>query len=310
MQVHQFYANSGGHLGGMDATNGDDYLLEVREALNDNKVPDANRRGIITNRSETKLLSQDKFTTADKIGDNGTTLRSASLGQLYGFDLVRAFNQPYVAGGLTTVNGAVNLAAGYDVGAVTMVVDGLSAAITAGTFFTVVGDDTPQLVVSTVGGATPTSITFTPGLKHAVADNAVVKLQPKGAVNFAAGYATKYAKSIAFDGVSWTPRVGQAVTFGTDYTRVYGIIELEDSTHLILDRPLEAGIADNDAINFGPAGAYNFFFQREALALVNRPLAQPMAGTGARSAVVNYGGVSMRVVFTYDGNKQGEAKAA
>ena len=41
------------------------------------------------------------------------------------------------------------------------------------------------------------------------------------------------------------------------------------------------------------------------MALVNRPLALPIPGTGARAGVANWNGLSMRVVMTYDGNKQG-----
>lgn len=305
-QVHQFYKNSGGHLGMIDETNGDDYLLEAREAMNDNKVSDAGRYGLLTSKTESAMLRQDKFTSADKIGDDGTALRNASLGRLFGFNLVRLFNEPYVTGGLVTVNGAVNNApSGYAPGTTTIAVDALTAAITPGTFITIAGDDTPLQVVSTVGGATPTSITVLNGIKHTVADNAIVKVQPKGVVSYAAGYPVNYSKTIAIGALPWTPRVGQAITFGTDNLNVYAIIDLEDPTHIILDRPLEVAVPDATAVNFGPSGSYNLMFVRDAIALVNRPLATPMAGTGARAAVVNYGGTSMRVVFTYDGNKQG-----
>ncbi|KKM98411.1 hypothetical protein LCGC14_1158160, partial [marine sediment metagenome] len=40
-------------------------------------------------------------------------------------------------------------------------------------------------------------------------------------------------------------------------------------------------------------------------ALVTRPLAAPAAGTGALSFVANFNGLSMRIVITYDGTKQG-----
>ena len=41
------------------------------------------------------------------------------------------------------------------------------------------------------------------------------------------------------------------------------------------------------------------------MALVTRPLAAPAAGTGALSSVASYNGLSIRVVMTYDGVKQG-----
>jgi hypothetical protein len=73
----------------------------------------------------------------------------------------------------------------------------------------------------------------------------------------------------------------------------------------MLDRPLVAAIADDAAVSVGPAGNYNFALQRNALALVTRPLAIPMEGTGARSAIVAYNGFAMRCVITYDGHGQG-----
>ncbi len=68
---------------------------------------------------------------------------------------------------------------------------------------------------------------------------------------------------------------------------------------------MEAAIADNAAINFGPGGEYNFAFVKNAIAVVTRPLAAPKAGTGALSYVANYNGLSMRAVITYNGTKQG-----
>jgi len=154
-----------------------------------------------------------------------------------------------------------------------------------------------------------TQITFIPVLPFAVADNDVVKSYTAGAVNNAAGYAAGWSKAIAVDTFTVAPQVGQMVTFiaaPTASDPIYTVIGKDVSTTSItLDRPLEAAIADNATVNIGPAGDYSFSFMRDAIALVVRPLAAPKAGTGARSAVVNFNGLSMRAVITYNGDKQG-----
>ena len=57
-----------------------------------------------------------------------------------------------------------------------MTVDGFSAAISNGTPFTITGISGTYVVASTVGGSTPTSITFGPGLSGSVADDAVINM--------------------------------------------------------------------------------------------------------------------------------------
>lgn len=74
----------------------------------------------------------------------------------------------------STYTGAVNNAAGFGAGTTTMDIDGVSQSIAGGTPFTVAGLSGTYQVTSTVGGATPTSVTFTPGLTGSVADNAVI----------------------------------------------------------------------------------------------------------------------------------------
>lgn len=304
-QVHQFQANNGGHLGGITGVTAEDYLLDTREVLNLNKATEEGRHLIVGPRSDTALLKVEKFTSAYAVGDSGEAIKNASLGRKYGFEILSSQNTPYVATGNTVVLGAINQA-GASIGATSVTVDGLSAAITVGTWFTVVGDDTPHRVVGTTGGATPTAISFTPALRYAVADNAVVTLYTPGAINLSGGYAVDYDKELTIDGFTVAPRIGQAISFGQSSTAaVYTVIDVTGLTSILLDRPLEAALSDDDKANIGPAGSYNFAFHRNALALVCRPLALPMPGMGARAGVANYNNVSMRVTMAYDANKQG-----
>jgi hypothetical protein len=303
-----------GGLGSLTAANAADFLLQARQTLNVNKVPtDFNRHCVLTPYSETVMLSNTNFVDAHFVGDQGTALREASLGRKYGLNILMAQNQPHVPVGATAVTGVVNNATGYPVGTSTFTVSGLTAAITAGTWITIgpiaagtgAYDNTPLQVVSTVGGATPTSITTAQGIKRAVVNNAVVTVYTPGTVNFASGYAAGYAKDITVAGFTVAPVIGQPVTFGSDNANIYTIIDVTGTTSITLDRPLEAAVANAAKVNVGPAGDYNFVFHRNALAMVSRPLALPRAGVGALSASVTYNNLAMRVVMTYDGNKQG-----
>lgn len=299
-QVHQFLGNSAGQLGGLTSSNAGDYLLDARQVLNVNKAYVDDRNLVLGSVSETTMLKDPSFTQAYLVGDDGSALRNASLGRKFGFDIFMAQNQPYV-GAQTVVSGAVNNAAGYAAGTTSLTVDGLSAAITVGTWVTIAGDGAPHRIVSTTGGATPTAMVITPALKAAVVDNAVIQFSSKGANTGA--QAVGYSKYLT---VSGTPQVGMPVTFGVTAGAgaIYGIIDVVGGT-ILLDRPLEEAVADAAVVNYGPSGSYNFAFHKNAVALVNRPLALPMPGTGARAAAAQWNGLSMRVVMAYDPYAQG-----
>jgi hypothetical protein len=82
--------------------------------------------------------------------------------------------------GTTALNGAaVNNMAGYPMGAVTMLVDGLTGAVAVGDRFTVATDTVEHTVTAhTETLSSTTSITFSPGLGAAVLDNAVITWIP------------------------------------------------------------------------------------------------------------------------------------
>lgn len=287
-------------------------LLSTRQVLNENKAYMDGRNMILTPSTETDLLNLDIFTQAQQVGDDGTALREAYLGRKFGFNMYTCQNAATVLPGNTVVtNGAVNNASGYVKGDTTMTVDGFNAALPVNSWFTVAGDDTPQRITGSTGGATPTVVTFYPGLKGAVADNAVITRYTPGQINNASGYAAGYSKEITVDTFTVAPQVGQLVTFGIstsnnpDVNPVYTIIAVNGVVGITLDRPLVVAVSDDDKVNIGPAGHYNFAFHRNAMALVVRPLALPREGTGARAASVNYRGLGVRVVITYDGKAQG-----
>lgn len=299
-QVYQYLGNAQGRLGQSLTKNA---LVDLRSAANGLKQPIMDRRLVLSSASEGDLLKIDEFTRADWVGDQGQALREAYLGRKLGFDIFMDQNVSSVGTGSTTVAGAINDANGNQIGETTLTVDGFSAAIANGSFIVVAGDDVPRRVVSTVGSGTPTSIVIETGLARAVADDAVVTVYTPGAVNHASGYAAGYSKAIVVDGFTVAPKVGQMVAFGTASSR-YAVVQAS-TTAIVLDRPLDAAIADDAVVAVGPKGNYNFEFHKNALALVTRPLALPMDGTGVRAFVSSYNGLSMRWTLAYDAVKQG-----
>lgn len=291
-------------------------VIAAREKMNDNRVPQMGRNLILTTSTEADLLAVDLFISAEKLGDDGTALREASLGKKFGLQTWMSQNMAGPVGAGIADVGAVNLVAGYPVGTTVLVVDGFTGAVQTGAWLTIAGDNTPQRIVAHVEAvADTTEITLFPGLVNAVADDAVITVYEHAAINNGPGYVAGFAKDLTIDTNTVAPRIGQLATFGTAGGVVpnFSSILSPDSpslTSLALNRPLAAAQLDDAIVGLGPDGNYNFAFHKNALALVTRPLAAPAAGTGALSFVANFNGLSMRITITYDGNSQGHLVTA
>lgn len=301
-QYVHFLGNLGGNSGALTNSNVVNGILGTRQVMNENKSPLDPRYMVWNPESEAVALGSDTFHEADKVGDDGSALREASLGKKLGFWHFMDQNMSNTLDSLTDKNatGAIN-AGNLTKGSTALTVDGFSAAIENNSYVTVNGR--PHRVVSTVGGATPTTINVTPGLTENISDNDVVVVFGQGAVNGA--QAVKYDKYITFDTFTNPPQIGQAVSFGTDSTSAEYVVTDVTGLTMQLDRPLEVALADNAAINIGPSGPMNFAFNRNAIGLITRPLVPPRSGSGAISSVVNSMGMSMRATISYDGIKQG-----
>lgn len=292
-------------------------VIAAREKMNVNQVPQMGRNLILTPSTEADLLAVDAFISAEKIGDDGTALREASLGRKFGLDCWMDQNTPGLATAQVADTGAVNNATGYPAGTTTMTVDSFTGALQNGAWFVVAGDNTPQRLVSSAGGPPPTSLTFFPGLVNQVADNAVITVYQHALINNGPGYALDYAKNLAIDTIGAPgPAKGQLVTLQTPpaaVTTTYSSVQqfgAPTTTTVALNKPLGVGLADNDVVGLGPSGNYNLAMHRNAMALVTRPLAAPQAGTGALSFVASFKGLSIRVTITYDGKSQGHLVTA
>jgi len=304
-QVYEFLGNTVGKLG----TDPDaDTVIAANEVMNTNRAPVVGRNMIVTPNAEGALLSETEFTKVNESGDTAG-LRDARLGRKFNFDFFMSQNCPSVAVG-STINAAGDINAGnLTIGSTVLTMHGITGTYTplAGMWCTIAGDMTPQLITSVTGGSTPTSITITPGLRHDIADGAIITFYTNGVINQAVsptGYALGWNKNIVHTGPAVAPKTGQLISMGVDGYK-YAAMSTPTTTQTLLNRSLDAAVANAAVMGIGPAGEYCFGFHRNAMALVVRPLAAPRAGTGALSYVANYNGLSVRVTITYDGNAQG-----
>jgi hypothetical protein len=308
-RVHAYLVNTVGGLDTLSGANARDTILDARQKLNENKAFVQNRNMIVSPASETALLKTDLFLRANERGDDGTALEEASLGRLLGFDFWLDQNVPStrvvdsdVAAGTTTNAEAV--------GDTLIETSGLTATGVIGAWVTIAGEDQPHYITGFTGGIT--DVTLDSGLLTAVGSGAVVNYYIPAAIDNVGGYAAGSNLPMQVDGFTSgkPPQVGQLLSIGTGASRrVYTIIESEavsgTEQSILLDRPLELAVADDDSVFPGPAGSYNFGFHREALALVNRPLALPAGDMGVRAQVGVHNDISMRVSMQYNLREQG-----
>ncbi len=301
-QYPRFLPNVAGKLNGVTTSNIKDYIIDLRQKLDDNKCYDNGRNLILTSKTEGDCLRPEWFTSADKVGDTGTALRTANLGTKLGLNFYKDLNMANVSVGNTIRTFQVNNAAGYPVGTTSLTVDTGTGEITVGSWVDIGG--IPYQVTARTGTAPTTAITIGYGLIRAVADNDPVVPYTAGAVNNVGGYAAGYNKQITVDGFTVAPRVGQFLTFGSDTTYRYTVIGVSGLTGITLDRSLQAAIADDATVNIGPAGAYNLCIHRDAITLAIRGLAPVRNGAGAISTTQNNNGMSVRVTISYDAEYQ------
>jgi len=111
-------------------------------------------------------------------------------------------------------------------------------------------------------------------------DRGVKKAAVKG------DFALAHREAIVIDGWIVAPQMGQLIAFGVGANRrTHTIIEswlsASGEQSIILDRPLEVALADNDDAFPGPVDALNMASHRDSLTLVTRPLAVPNMTTSA-----------------------------
>jgi hypothetical protein len=311
-RVHAYLANAVGGLEALTGANARDTIIEADEKMNVNRAFNNGRNMVIAPTTNSSLLKTDLFTKANERGDGGTALEEAALGRLFGFDFWMDQNTPSTRAVNADLTAGVT--DGADAAGTTLIdITLLGENAVGGEWVTVAGEDQPHWIVAfTNAGGDIDDVTLDSGLKVATASGAVVNYYKPAAVDNAAGYPAGENKPIQVDGFTAgkPPQVGQLLAIGTGASRrVYTIIESEvvsaTEQSVLLDRPLELGVSDDDPVFPGPGGDYNFGFHREALALVNRPLALPAQDLGVRSQVGVHNDISMRVTMQYDVASEG-----
>lgn len=300
-----------GEPGAVTSLNVDEYVLDADQKLNDNRAPKAGRNLVMSSRFNRAALGAEIVTHADKRGDEGTALREASVGRIYGFDSYMDQNVSHVNYDDAEVEAGVTdgtEASGSTVIEATNLIANVTNA--GGEYITIEGSEKIHVIASATADTTASDITLTEGVTGAIASGADVVVYM--ACDVKGAYDAGYSKEVTVDGFAANkgPQVGQLIAFGTGASRhAYTVIAVTKTStteyDLLLDRPLDSALADNDLAFPGPAGSRSIAFHREAIALVSRPLIGVPSQNGAASAVANFDGLSMRVVMQYDSQAQG-----
>ncbi len=149
------------------------------------KVPMSQRVLVMHPTTEAAYISLDAFLNADKRGDGPRALKEAELGRVMGFDTYMDQNvKRFDSGATGDLAGA--LKAAWAVGSTTGTIDAISAGATfaIGDVFKVTGYDEWFLCTAAATATDSTAIlTFSPAVKGAMADNAVVTFQDDHKMN-------------------------------------------------------------------------------------------------------------------------------
>ena len=300
-------------------------LTNTGSVMDRNNVPRGMgmRNMVVSPEAADSYQQLSTFHEADKMGDDGTALREGSLGRKFGFDLWNSQNQKLIVANATQAEAGLvtNTEA---VGATTIEVTSITSVSTGaknGMWCLLAGDMTPQLITaSTDSTANAWILTIYPGLRYEVAAGNVITIYGEATINQSVattGYASGYSKTMIVDTTTTAIQAGQMLSIGEVGASLaaYSSISTEDTsgntvpnvTTFMLNRSLDADIADGAGVGLGPEGDYGFAFHRNAVALVSRPLATPPPDTGVRSFVATdpRTGLAMRVTMTYDGKAQG-----
>lgn len=116
-------------------------------------------------------------------------------------------------------------------------------------------------------------------------------------IDLVAGYSAG-ATEIHVDGVTTALVVGDLITIATKQYTVTAVSALATADQDITIYPaLKADVANDADVTVVASHVANMAFHKNAFCLVTRPIAAPL---GARSEQINYNGLSVTVVYSYD----------
>jgi len=254
----QFMPYSAGRLSSMTTSTAKDYIIAARKAGQDAGWLQQGRNLVIDTASEATMLGVGEFTQAQAIGDSGEALKQALLGQKFGFNIYTDQNTPcIIATSADTRTAAVNNGSGYAVGATSIAIDGITAAIAPTVYVTFGTSKYPYRLVSSTEntGNTTSTLVLAVGLKDALVNDGVVTIYDPCHVDLVANYVAGYTKEIHVDGFTSgkPPQVGQIAAIASN---IYTIIDVTNvvsqDCDILLDRPLDAAISNDDEVDPGP----------------------------------------------------------
>ena len=195
-------------MDGLTSVNVKRRILELGQKMDENKAYPAGRNLIVAPATKTDILELDLFNAANTIGDDGTALRTASLGDILGFDVMMAQNTPSLLAATIPAIQADELASDAAVGALTITVDS-GAGFVVGDYITLQGDLVPFRVTGIAGAV----LTLNRPIRVAVLATASdIQQTSTGLVDLAghsgvSTYPIGYDKDIKVDGTG-VPRQG------------------------------------------------------------------------------------------------------
>lgn len=175
-------------------------LAQTRKTLNNLRVPLTNRVQIVSPDYEATLLSVDNFITADKRGDGGSALESASLGRVMGMDFFMDQNvddATFTSGTFTT--GA--LSADAVAGAASIAIDGAVGAtdtLKAGDILNIAGYGNVVVAANVTFAGNAGTVTLTEKLRVTALNNAVVTKAGASGETFQRHGAVFHPRAFAF----------------------------------------------------------------------------------------------------------------
>lgn len=170
-------------------------VAKVVEKLNNQKAPMMNRAFVVSPRTQTALYGVSEFAKVNERGPEGATaLREASMGRFLGMDFYMDQNVQKHTSGTAAADPnrdalAINNSGGYDKGTTSIAIDGedttTNATLTVGDVLRITHSATGNVYEYAVQSAVTFSsgaatVSISPGLYEAVADNDVVEMLPDG----------------------------------------------------------------------------------------------------------------------------------
>lgn len=301
-ELYQYYKNQ---VGSLDDPVDYSTLVAANRTMSQLNNPKASRILAVGPSMEANFLETDKLTEARMTGD-GSPIINGSIGRGSGFEIPMSQMLPELDSGHETRDGAIDEALGYNKGATTLTVDGITGAVTNGAFMKLAGNVYRIAGHTEDTGDTVEIVIESPGLYKAVEDNEPLYVYSAGAVDNAAGYAVGWTDWIVIDDgdtdTAFTtkfPQVGQGVAFGTD-SNIYGVVKVDEGNSKIkVNRPLDAALSDNDAVNLFPDGAYGWAMRPGAATMAMRPMAPPRREFGIMAAATMSEGFGLRSMISY-----------